>query len=99
MAGATLSMMGFLGELPQICTQSLDAGATTPRAVDENALQELSELPTELALERAAPFLARLVEDPIFHEVEILPLLQEARSRQGDWYVARRVEGGVQNYS
>src|SRR5215207_11188678 len=99
MASASLSMLRFLGEHPQISTQVMDAGMTTSRAVDERALQELADLPTELALERAAPFLARLVEDPIFHEAEVLPLLEVARGMQGDWYIARSYEGGEHSYS
>jgi len=77
----------------------MDAGTTTSRAVDENALQDLFGLPTELALEQAAPILARLVEDPNFREAEVLPLLEEARGTQGDWYVARSYEGGERSYS
>jgi Cysteine dioxygenase type I len=99
MASASLSMLRFLWESPQIRTQVMDAGTTTSRAVDGRALQELSELPTELAPGRAAPFLARLVEDPNFYEDEILPLLEEARGLRGDWYVARRYEGGERSYS
>jgi predicted metal-dependent enzyme (double-stranded beta helix superfamily) len=99
MASASLSMLRFLAEQPQISTQSVDAGMATSRTVDERALQELADLPTELALERAAPFLARLVDDPIFHEAEVLPLLEVARGMQGDWYVARSHEGGEHSYS
>jgi hypothetical protein len=47
-------------------------------------LRKLSELPTELALRRAAAFLARLVKDPEFVESQILPLLEEARDRE-EW--------------
>jgi len=65
----------------------------TLQAVDANDLQELSELPTELALRRAAPFLAHLVEDPIFLEREVHSLLEEARGTEGDWYVAHKYEG------
>jgi predicted metal-dependent enzyme (double-stranded beta helix superfamily) len=99
MASASLSMLRFLGVSSQARPQFVDAGTTTSRAVDERALQDLSDLPTELALERAAPFLARLVGDPIFHEAEVLPLLEEARGTQGDWYVARSYEGGEHSYS
>jgi predicted metal-dependent enzyme (double-stranded beta helix superfamily) len=99
MAGASLSMLRFLGVSPQSRTQLVDARTTTSRAVDENVLQELSGLPTGLALERAAPFLARLVEDPTFHEAEVLPLLEDVRSIQGDWYVARSFESGEHSYS
>jgi len=65
----------------------------TLQAVDANDLQELSELPTELALRRAAPFLAHLVEDPTFLQAEVHPLLEEARGTEGDWYVAHKYEG------
>jgi predicted metal-dependent enzyme (double-stranded beta helix superfamily) len=100
MASASLSVLRFLGVSSQARPQFVDAVTTTTSwAVDERALQELSDLPTELALERAAPFLARLVEDPNFREAEILPLLEEARDMQGDWCVARSYEGGEQSYS
>jgi hypothetical protein len=56
---------------------------TTSLTPDTNELQEISGLPTESALQRAATFLARLVEDPAFVESEILPLLEEARHREG----------------
>jgi predicted metal-dependent enzyme (double-stranded beta helix superfamily) len=61
-------------------------------------LRKLSELPTELALPRAAAFLARLVKDPDFVESQILPLLEEARDRE-DWYVARRYDAEDGAYS
>ena len=48
---------------------------TTTLALDTDKLQKLSKLPTELALQQAAPFLAHLVKDPTFLEAEILPLL------------------------
>ena len=56
---------------------------------DTNELLQIFELPTEMALRRAAAFLADLAEDPAFIEAEILPLLEEARGEE-DWYVARR---------
>lgn len=62
----------------------------TPHA-DE--LQKLSLLPRELALRRAAAFLAGLVEDPDFFESQVLPCVEEGRDREG-WYVARRHDGG-----
>jgi predicted metal-dependent enzyme (double-stranded beta helix superfamily) len=71
----------------------------TSQAVDKNALQDLSELPTRLALKRAAPFLAHLVEDPTFLETEIRPLLEETRGTEGDWYVAHSYEGEGHSYS
>jgi predicted metal-dependent enzyme (double-stranded beta helix superfamily) len=99
MASASLSMLRFLGVSSRGRSQFIDAGTTTSRAVDERALRDLSELPTELALERAAPFLARLVGDLDFREAEILPLLEEARGMQGDWYVARSYEDREHSYS
>ncbi len=71
---------------------------TTSLALDTNELQKLSELPMELALQRAAPFLTHLVEDLAFLETEILPLLEEARGRE-DWYVAHRYDGQDGSYS
>jgi predicted metal-dependent enzyme (double-stranded beta helix superfamily) len=71
---------------------------TTSLTPDTNELQEISGLPTESALQRAAPFLARLVEDPAFVESEIFPLLQEAQGEK-DWYVARRYDGEDGAYS
>jgi len=71
----------------------MNADTTTPLALDTNELQKLSELPTELALQQAAPFLANLVKDPTFLEAEILPLLDEARSTGEDWFVAHSYEG------
>jgi Cysteine dioxygenase type I len=67
--------------------------------VDTNQLQRLSELPTELALKRAAPFLLHLVKDPNFFEGEIRPLLEVARRSVGDWYVAHGYGGKDHNYS
>jgi predicted metal-dependent enzyme (double-stranded beta helix superfamily) len=74
-------------------------GTMTLPAVDTNNLQKLSELPTELALQQAAPFLAHLVKDPTFLEAEICPLLEAARSTEGGWYVAKRYEGEDHSYS
>jgi predicted metal-dependent enzyme (double-stranded beta helix superfamily) len=51
-------------------------------------MQRLSQLPTELAVQQAVPFLVRLVRDPAFFEGEINPLLEEARAADGNWYVA-----------
>jgi predicted metal-dependent enzyme (double-stranded beta helix superfamily) len=61
-------------------------------------LRKLSEFPTELALPRAAAFLARLLKDPDLVESQILPLLEEARDRE-DWYVARRYDAEDGAYS
>jgi hypothetical protein len=76
------------------------ADVTTSLALDTNELQKLSELPTELALRQAAPFLAHLVKESDFLEAEILPLLEEARGRkEGDWYVAHSYEGKDGSFS
>jgi predicted metal-dependent enzyme (double-stranded beta helix superfamily) len=71
---------------------------TTSLTPHANELQEISALPTESALQRAVPFLTRLVEDSAFAESEILPLLQEAQGAK-DWYVARRYDGEDGAYS
>ena len=63
-----------------------------------NELRKLSELPTELALQRAAAFLAGLVKDPDFVGPQILPLLEEEGESE-DWYVARRHDGEDGSYS
>ena len=72
---------------------------TTLLALDTNELQKLSELPTVLALQQAAPFLAHLVKDPTFLETEILTLLDEARNTGEDWYVAHSYEGKDHSFS
>lgn len=77
----------------------MNLGTTALPAVDTNSLQKLSELPTELALQRASHLLAHLVKDPAFLEAEIRPHLEEARSTEGDWYVAKRYEGEDLSYS
>jgi predicted metal-dependent enzyme (double-stranded beta helix superfamily) len=71
---------------------------TTLPIPDTNELEKLSNLPTELALQRAAPFLARLVRDPAFLDACVLPLLQEAKEAD-DWYVAHSCEGQDGSYS
>jgi len=77
----------------------MNLGTTALSAVDTNSLQKLSELPTELALQRASHLLAHLVKDPAFLEAETRPHLEEARSTEGDWYVAKRYEGEDLSYS
>ena len=77
----------------------MNPGTMTLLAVDTNDLQKLSELPTKLALRQASPFLAHLVQGPTFLEAEIRPLLGEARTTEGDWYVAKRYEGEDNSYS
>ena len=59
-------------------------------------LQNLSELPTELALPRAARYLPQLVEDPTFFEAEIRPLRDETG---GEWYVASKYEDDDRSFS
>lgn len=63
-----------------------------------NELREISELPTELALRRAAPLLARLVTDRDFMRSQILPLLEVASVKE-DWYVAHRYDAEDDSYS
>ena len=75
------------------------ADVTTSLALDTNELQKLSELPTELALRQAAPFLAHLVKESDFLEAEILSLLEEARGTEEDWYVARSYESKDHSFS
>ena len=77
----------------------MSAHTTTSLALDTNELQMLSELPTELALQDAAPFLAHLVKDPTFLEAEILPLLDERRGTEEAWYVAHSYEGRDHTFS
>jgi predicted metal-dependent enzyme (double-stranded beta helix superfamily) len=64
---------------------------TTLLTPDTNQLREVSRLPTELALRRAAAFLAHLVKDPDFVRSRILPFLKGA-SHARDWYVAHRLD-------
>jgi predicted metal-dependent enzyme (double-stranded beta helix superfamily) len=77
----------------------MNVGTMTLPAVDTNQLQRLSELPTEPALHQAAPFLVRLVKDPNFLESEIRPVLEEARSVAGGWYVAQCIGGKDHTFS
>jgi predicted metal-dependent enzyme (double-stranded beta helix superfamily) len=72
---------------------------TTLPALDTTKLEKLSNLPTELALQKAAAFLAHLVRDPAFLDTHILPLLKEAGKAQEDWYVADRCDGQNGSYS
>jgi len=71
---------------------------TTLPIPDTNELEKLSNLPTQLALQRAAPLLAHLVRDPAFLDAYVLPLLEEAREAD-DWYVAHSCEGQDGSYS
>ena len=68
-----------------------------PRFMDD--LQILSRLPTELALQRAARYLAWLVEDPAFFEAEIGPLLDATGETRAEWYVANEYGGGDRSFS
>jgi predicted metal-dependent enzyme (double-stranded beta helix superfamily) len=63
-----------------------------------NEPQKLSELPPEPALQGAATFLARLVEEPEFLETWVLPLLEEAEEAD-DWYVAHCHDDEDDSYS
>jgi predicted metal-dependent enzyme (double-stranded beta helix superfamily) len=75
------------------------SASTLTSPVDTNQMQRLSELPTEPALEQAAPFLVQLVEDSGFFEGRVRPLLEEARDAAGDWYVAHSFGGEEHTYS
>jgi predicted metal-dependent enzyme (double-stranded beta helix superfamily) len=77
----------------------MSAATMTLPAVDTNQLQRLSELPTEPALQQAAPFLVHLTKDLDFFEGEIRPLLEEARGVEGDWYVAHKLGDKDRTYS
>lgn len=72
--------------------------AITLPALDTDELENLSALPTELALQRAVPFLALLARAPAFLDAYILPLLQEAGTVE-DWYVARTFDAQDGSYS
>ena len=62
------------------------------------ALEKLTEFPPELALQPATRFLSRLIEDPEFRRLEILPLLRGAQGAR-EWYVARRHNAPDVSYS
>jgi len=72
--------------------------AITLPALNTEKLEKLSNLPTELALQRAVPFLTRLARDPAFLDACILPLLQEASTAE-EWYVARTFDAQDGSYS
>jgi predicted metal-dependent enzyme (double-stranded beta helix superfamily) len=61
-------------------------------------LLEISQLPTESALPRAARFLADLVKDPDFVGLRIFPLI-EAAGDSDEWYVARQYDAHDGAYS
>jgi predicted metal-dependent enzyme (double-stranded beta helix superfamily) len=56
-------------------------------------LEKICELPPEVALRRAVPYLARLASSPAFPAAWLPLLLQEARERES-WYVAERLDDG-----
>ena len=72
---------------------------TIALALHTNELQKLSELPKDLALHEATAFLARLVKNLTFLEAEILPLLEDARGREEDWYVGHSYKGQNDSFS
>jgi hypothetical protein len=74
-------------------------GSPQSRPHHMNDLQNVSKLPTELALRRAARYLTRLVEDPAFFEVEIRPLLEETPGTRSRWYVASKYEDDDRSFS
>jgi predicted metal-dependent enzyme (double-stranded beta helix superfamily) len=61
-------------------------------------LQDLSALPTQQALPRAAAFLSDLVRDRSFLRSHVLPVLEEARDAER-WYVARRWDAPDKSFS
>jgi predicted metal-dependent enzyme (double-stranded beta helix superfamily) len=71
---------------------------TTLFLPDTDELEKLSNFPTELALQRAAPFLAHLVKDPAFLVPYVRPLLQNPRTAK-DWYVGHTYDGQDGSYS
>jgi predicted metal-dependent enzyme (double-stranded beta helix superfamily) len=77
----------------------MNAATMTFPVEDTEYLKSISELPTELALQQAAPFLVRLVKDPAFFEGEIRPLLKDARGAVSEWYVAHSYGGKDRSYS
>ncbi len=77
----------------------MNALTATSVALDTDQLRRLSELPTDLAVQQAAAFLAHLVKDPNFMEDEIIPLLEESRGTEADWYVARSYKSGDYSFS
>ena len=77
----------------------MNAATMTFPVEDTEHLKSISELPTELALQQAAPFLVRLVKDPAFFEGEIRPLLKDARGAVSEWYVAHSYGGKDHSYS
>ena len=77
----------------------MNAATMTFPVEDTEYLKSISELPTELALQQAAPFLVRLVKDPAFFEGEIRPLLKDARGAVSEWYVAHSYGGKDHSYS
>ena len=86
-------MRGKAKSLKDVADKGRENQMTTTLTPDANVLRQVSRLPTESALPRAARFLADLVKDAGFVEARILPLLAEAKHRR-DWYVAREYGGG-----
>jgi predicted metal-dependent enzyme (double-stranded beta helix superfamily) len=64
---------------------------TTLPALETKKLEKFPNLPTWLALQRAVPFLAHLVREPVFLDTHVLPLLEVARSAE-EWSVAHRYD-------
>ncbi len=67
-------------------------------APDISVPEQFSGLPPELALQPAARFLTRLIEDPGFWEAEILPSLEAPRGAE-EWHVARCLDAPDNSYS
>ncbi len=62
---------------------------TTTLGPGANELQALCTLPAVQTLPQVASFLADLVQDHLFLESHVLPLLEEAQGAE-EWHVARR---------
>jgi hypothetical protein len=87
--------------LPRMTQHPLRKGeplATTFHALDTDRLEKLSDLPTELAIQRSVPLLAHLASDPAFLDACVLPLQPEAGARE-EWYVAHTFDGPDGSYS
>src|SRR5215213_10170773 len=87
----SLPRKGYFEEGETMTTTSLPA-------LDTTKLEKLSNLPTQVALQKAAAFLTHLVRDPAFLDAHAFPLLEEARGVE-DWYVAHRYDGQDSSYS
>lgn len=86
----------MIGTTSQAPTDQETKGTALAQGPSE--LQDLSALPTQQALPRAAAFLADLVRDRSFLRSHVLPVLEEARDAER-WYVARRWDAPDKSFS